>query len=237
MKSIIVQELKMAYHPVAISFTDEKPAEANQIREGKWGCVMALYTNVIKRGKPAVFDRKTYGCIGGGVGLCLGDTYAPNREFMLKLLADDEKYFKNRELTADFVDNFPFVDIPHEFVVFAPLEQIDSEVDQPALVSFPVNADQLGALTVLVNYRRPGNEHVAAPFCAGCQSVCVLPYNERKNQYPRGIIGNLDLSSRKILPKDILTFTVPFETFLEMEEDAPDCFFKTDTWEKIAARL
>jgi len=237
MHSLIAKELKLKYHSIAIYFSDYKPEKAHQFRENKWGCAMAHYNIAMKLGKAAAFDRKTYGCIGAGVGLCLGNTYEKNREFMENLLCDEEGYLKSHELVRDFMDNFPYVDIPRQYVVFKPLEMVDAKKETPALISFPVNADQLAALAVLINFRRPGNEHVAAPFCAGCQSVCVIPYNELNRQYPRGIIGNLDLSSRKVLPPDILTFTVPYKTFLEMEEDAPQCFFQKKTWLQIAERL
>ncbi len=234
---LIARELRLQYSPVAILFTDTKPDDARQIREGNWGCVMALYLATMKNGQTAAFDRKTYGCFGGGVGLCLGDTYKPNREFMENLLAEDERYFKNRELVREFMDSFNYVDIPYEFVVFKPLEKIEPATEKPALVSFPVNADQLSALAILINYRRTGNEHVGAPYVAGCQSVCVVPHNESKKENPRGIIGNLDISSRKILPADILTFTVPFETYLEMQEDLPESFIREETWARVSKRM
>jgi hypothetical protein len=237
MDSLITKELRLTYNPVAILFSDDKPAGARQIREGQWGCVMALYYTVMKLGVAAAFDRKTYGCIGGGVGLCLGNTYKPNSEFMENLLADEEGYLKSRELVREFIDSFRYVDIPAEYVIFEPLQNIDPEREEPVLVSFPVNADQLSALAVLINYRRTGNENVAAPFGAGCQSVCVIPYNESRKESPRAIIGNMDLSSRKVLPPEILTFTVPFRTFLEMEEDVPGSFLEKKTWARIVKRI
>ncbi len=237
MQSLIVKELKLRYNPMAIFFSDDRPDEAHQFREDKWGCAMALYNIVMKLGKPAAFDRKTYGCIGAGVGLCLGNTYFNNREFMENLLCDREKYLKSHELVDDFLDNLDYGDIPHQYVIFKPLKDIDPDKEEPAIVSFPVNADQLSALAVLANYRRKGIEHVAAPFCSGCQSVCLFPYIESKKEVPRAIIGNLDISSRKVLPSDILTFSVPFGMFLEMEEDLPGSFVRTEQWERIAKRI
>jgi hypothetical protein len=156
---------------------------------------------------------------------------------MENLLTDEEGYFKTRELARDFMDNLDYVDIPHKYVIFKPLEQIDPNKEKPALVSFPVNPDQLSALAVLLRFRRRGNYHVVVPFAAGCQSVCVFPYNEIKKEYPRAIIGNLDLSSRKILPPEILTFTIPLKTFHEMEEDIPESFLRRNVWERIVKRI
>ena len=45
-----------------------------QFSEGRWGCVMWLLVHAA-RGKPAVADRKTFGCFGGGVGLGFGNQY------------------------------------------------------------------------------------------------------------------------------------------------------------------
>jgi hypothetical protein len=135
------------------------------------------------------------------------------------------------------MDDFPYVDIPKEYVVFKPLEQIDETSESPDLISIPANADQLSALAALINFRRHGNNHVHAPFCAGCQSICVIPYNESKLEHPRAVIGNLDLAARKVMPPDILTFTVPFKTFCEMEEDVPVSLMRRNTWTKIASRI
>lgn len=230
MRSQLVDELKLEYNPVAIFFTNDKPEDARQIREGQWACVMALYLAVMKNGKTAVFDHKTYGCIGAGMGLCLDDSYTPNRKMMEGVLKDNEGYFKTTELVQEFLDNFPRIRLPERFVVFRPLDQIDPETERPVLVSFPCDPDQLSALTALLNYRRPGNDHLSAPFAAGCQSVCAFPFNESTREYPKAVLGNLDLSSRKILPRDILTFTVPFRTFLEMEEDVPGSLMRKETW-------
>jgi len=45
-----------------------------QFQEGKWGCAMWLVASAA-RGKPAVCDRKTFGCFGAGVGLGFGNQY------------------------------------------------------------------------------------------------------------------------------------------------------------------
>ncbi|KQC09590.1 MAG: hypothetical protein APR62_13915 [Smithella sp. SDB] len=74
MESVIAKAIKLKCQPVALLWSAEKPANAMQFAEGKWGCVMWLVVHAAK-GKPAVADKKTFGCFGGGVGLGFGNQY------------------------------------------------------------------------------------------------------------------------------------------------------------------
>ncbi len=74
MHSTIAEATGMKFEPVAILFDDERPEKARQFKEGKWGCVMFMLGAAAK-GATAVFDRETFGCHGGGVGLGFGNQY------------------------------------------------------------------------------------------------------------------------------------------------------------------
>ncbi|MCX5849595.1 MAG: DUF169 domain-containing protein [Deltaproteobacteria bacterium] len=74
MGSLIAKAIHLKYQPVALMWSNEKPADAMQFAEGKWGCVMWLAVHAAK-GKVAVADKKTFGCFGGGVGLGFGNQY------------------------------------------------------------------------------------------------------------------------------------------------------------------
>lgn len=75
MESPLAAALKLKHPPVAILWSDEKPAGAQQFQPGKWGCVMAAFGATVERGRVMAFDRQTYGCWGGGVGLGFGNAY------------------------------------------------------------------------------------------------------------------------------------------------------------------
>lgn len=74
MESKLKTALHLSSEPVALIFSDEKPEGATQFTEGVSSCVMFLFASAT-RGKTVVFDRESFGCPGGGVGLGFGNTY------------------------------------------------------------------------------------------------------------------------------------------------------------------
>ncbi|SMP48766.1 Uncharacterised ArCR, COG2043 [Desulfonatronum zhilinae] len=74
MKSRIAQSIDLKLNPVAIILADEEPKQSLRFKPGKFGCVMFLFANAAK-GKTVAFEKETYGCWGGGVGLGFGNAY------------------------------------------------------------------------------------------------------------------------------------------------------------------
>jgi hypothetical protein len=74
MDSKLGRALVLAHQPVAVLLADDAPAGAARFVPGKWGCVMTMFA-AAARGRAAAFDRATYGCWGGGVGLGFGNPY------------------------------------------------------------------------------------------------------------------------------------------------------------------
>lgn len=74
MESKLKAALHLESEPVAVLFSDEKSDGATQFVEGMSSCVMFLFASAT-RGKTVVFDRESFGCPGGGVGLGFGNTY------------------------------------------------------------------------------------------------------------------------------------------------------------------
>lgn len=267
MKSTIATALKLAYHPVALIWADEKPEDALQFKEKTWGCVMWLFARAAK-GKTAVFDRKTYGCVGGGVGLGFGNTYhvfpgsmecfyyflskgnehfefgkklAPTiknfaGEDFVKTFLRGERFMKSPEQVKKFLELLPIVDIPSKHVVFKPLGAVEAQ-EKPEVISFVVNAHQLAALTTLSYYEADSVEKVIIPKGAGCHQIGIFPYREARSEHPRAVVGLTDLfarnSIRQQLGDDIMTFSVPFALFQEMETNVEGSFLQEETWEAL----
>lgn len=241
MESRLAKELSLRYEPVAVLLSNDKVEGALQSKAGQWSCTIPLMIAAAK-GKTAVFERQTTGCKGGKVGLGFGhySNYPGGIEYFLSVgksgLFEGEGYKKNPELGAEFVECLPITDLPYQYVIFKPLAQIDQHQDIPELVVFYVTTDQLSALTVLANYFRPGKENVMIPFSSGCQSLFLIPYAEAKKENPRAVVGLTDITVRPMVEPDMLSFTVPYQMFLEMEANIAKSFLEKEVWHKVAAR-
>jgi len=269
MESAIAKAIRMPLQPVAVLLSDEKPAGAMQFAEERWGCVMWLLASAAK-GKAAVADRATFGCIGGGVGLGFGNQYeswpggidcfyhflstgnegwehgrevaaslgAGWRRESVKHFVHGERYLKTPELTKEFVDALPITEVPTRYVVFKPLADVAAG-EIPETVIFLVDPDRLAALVVLANYTGGGNENVAIPYAAGCQTIGIIPYREARSERPRAVVGLTDLSARGYIAKQVgrnlMTFAVPFRMFQSMETNVPGSFLERDTWRSLLA--
>jgi uncharacterized protein (DUF169 family) len=239
MKSRIAKELKLKYSPVAVLFTDEKPVGAAQFEEGRWGCVAAMHSAATK-GRTVVFDRKTYGCPGGGTGLGFGNTQTPDIAGFLSTgtaTREGEAYWKTPELAQAYVDALPMTDIPYTYVVFKPLSEVDPAVEAPVLINFYANPDQLSALFVLANYGRATPDNVTVRMGAGCQTICLIPLHEAQHDPPRAVIGMFDISARPHVDPDILSFSIPFRMFQEMEANVSGSFLEKSAWQKVRDRI
>lgn len=247
MSDRITDALGLQHTPLAILLTDSKPENAAQFKEGSWGCVASML-QAANKGKTVVFDRKTSGCPGGGTGLGFGNCYTGfpidrllstggkadlgnDRVFDM---GEGERFFESPEVTARWVDALPYRDVPTEYIVCKPLDQV-AEGEDVSLVMMFVNPDQLSALVTLAGFRRGAIESTVSPWGAACQSV-MFAYAEAERDTPRGVIGFFDISQRRKISPDLLSYTVPHAMYREMEASVDDSFLRTHIWEKLRGR-
>jgi uncharacterized protein (DUF169 family) len=246
MQCQLARAIVLASSPIAVILTDEKPEGAAQFKEGSRGCVGASIVSVAA-GKTAVFDRQTYGCPGGGVGLGFGNCYAQAGFAIENLLssglpqapedspmAKGERFFRDPGTVREWLTHVPMTDVPSEYVVMKPLGEV-TEAERPELVAFLVNADQLSALIVMTGFTRGDAESPIAPFGGACQSI-LYGYAEAKRDLPRGVIGFFDISQRRRVSRELLSYTVPWPLFLEMEAAVPESFLELEPWRKLRER-
>lgn len=251
MNSKLVEKLKFKMEPVAVFFTDEKPEGATQAKEGSRVCVASMLVAASK-GKVVVFDEKTYGCAGGGVGLCFGDTYAKMNQPIECLLSTGdealretgktsprsygkgERFFETPELADKWRRSLPFTETPEKYVVFKPLGKAGEE--KPDLICIFANPDQLSALVTMSGFYRGDIVNALAPFGAACHSI-LYAYQEIKKEKPKGVLGFFDISQRKSISKELLSYTVPYGLYMELERQIDESCLGTEVWEEIESRF
>lgn len=174
-------------------------------------------------------------------GRALGEKLAARSAEFSHHYLHGEGYKRSPDLVQEWHDALPIQNEGPSYVVFRPLADVKpEEEDAPDVVAFVVDPDQLSSLVVLANYGTPRSDGVIIPFGSGCQLVCLLPFAEAAREHPRAVVGLTDLSARKAVRRqlgpEMLTFAMPWKLFLEMEQNAPDCFFNRPTFAALLGK-
>lgn len=238
MNSKIRTAIRLNTQPVAVLKTDRLPEGAISFPEGASGhCLIGLLAAASK-GRTAVFRAETAGCNGGRVGLGFVKMMPEPISHFLSTgseTMEGEFYKQSPELARCYADSLPQTQ-PKTYLVFKPLDQI-SEDEEPTNIIFLVNADQVSALTTLANYDCPTGDNVQLRFGAGCAQAVLFPMCD--SEAGRGVctLGLTDPSSRLRLDKNLLSFSIPYARFLEMEANVEDSFLTKHTWSQIKQRI
>ena len=238
MNSKLVSALKMTTQPVAVIKTDAVPSGALQYREGTVGGCMIAFLEAASKGRIAAFQETTAGCGGARTGL----GFAPaNRTHLSSFLSSGtesmpgEYYKKTPDLAADYVDHLP-VSHPEPVLVLKPFHLL-TEKDEPVSAVFLVNADQLSGLVTLANYDRPTVDSVRIRFGSGCTQCILYTMCDSEEENDVCTIGLTDPSSRLHLSADLISFSIPWRRFLEMERNVENSFLAKETWMKLRERI
>ena len=149
-------------------------------------------------------------------------------------MGEGERFFASPEVAARWAEALPYRDVPTELIVYKPLEQV-AEGEDVSLVLMLVNPDQLSALVTLASFRRGAIDATVSSWGAACQSM-LFAHAEAERENPRGVIGFFDISQRKRIARELLSYTMPYRLYLEMESSVDESFLGTAAWQKLRDR-
>ncbi len=235
---VFKEKLAMDYSPVGIYYADKKPDGSTGFKKPGNGCIMPLIFSAAK-GRTVSFDENSCGwnCsafylgyrewIFEGIEYYLSDGPLPGREC--------ERFIKTPEQAKSFIKSQKFKEKSTGAALFKPLEEY-SDSEEPELVLFFVNPDQVSALIMLLYFDCPEEDRVIAGFSSACGSVVTQPVQYARNGREKAVLGTFDISARARLPKNLLSLTFPYNMLIEMYKNINSSFLTTAKWEKIAGR-
>jgi hypothetical protein len=236
---VFKDKLAMKYAPIGFYYTDKKPDDTIGFKKNGGGCIMPLIFASAK-GRIVAFDENSMGwnCsafylgyrdwIFNGIENFLSNVDIPGREC--------ERFVKTPEQAKKYVESFRFKVKSKGAAIFKPLEKFDKN-EIPEVVIFFANPDQISALVFLLYYNAPEEfDRVISRFASGCGSVATIPLQLARRNEKKAVLGLNDLSARTRLPKELMTFALPYNLLLEMYNNIEESFLITGTWEKISNR-
>jgi len=141
------------------------------------------------------------------------------------------------ELAKQWIQSgLPRYDIPHEYVLFKPLNRVSDE-DQIKAVIFPVNPIELAGLITLAGSVMRESDCVRYGQGPDCTSITAYAYAEADSANPRAVLGMMGVDGREVMRKrfhdDVVTLTLPEPLFRRMENEADDCIFQIPGWRSL----
>jgi len=236
---VLTETIGLKQAPLAVYYADERPDDAlvpKGMGREEHSCHIA-WLKAVHEGRVMALDAENYGCGGAGFYLGFVDLRMEGFEYFLSTgipgKLRGERYKKTPELAAGL--DRTRIPAPAEYCIYQRLADVPDTVTPEAII-FAEAADQLSGLFTLANYGRPGRDNVVCPFASGCGALVHEVRRHVLAGEPRAILGQFDVSSRRCLGPDQLTFAAPWEMVAQMAEEAPESFLALEEWQKVRAR-
>ena len=226
--------------PIIFYYTNDSIKDAVRVENNKnWSCIIAELSRV-RNGESLIYDKKSVLCGGAKRYLGFSNEMRPNFKYFLSCgiegTLEGERYKKTPEIVDDTQKQLHTINAEDKYLVFKRWDKL-TENDNPEVVIFFSNPDVLSGLFTLANFDTIDPISVITPFSSGCGSIIHYPYNEKDKVTPKAVIGMFDISARPFISGSLLTFSLPFNRFLQLINNMDESFLITQSWEKVKNRI
>ncbi len=98
-------------------------------------------------------------------------------------------------------------------------------------------AESLSGLHQLATFVIDDPEVVVSPWSAACGSLVVWPLHYLSKGLNKAVVGGWDPSARKFFKTDELSFSVPYNMFIEMINRFDKSFLGTNNWKNVQKKI
>jgi len=205
-----------------------------------WSCLVCELAK-IRNGDSLCYTEEAFKCGGSQRYLGYAENIRENFEYFLSCgipgEMEGERYKQSPEIVLETQKILKILPSKGKNVIFKRWDKLE-ETDNPDVVIFFAKPDVLSGLFTLANFDSVQPDGgVFVPFGPGCGSIIHYPYLEKDKETPRAVIGMFDPSARPCVPKETLSFAVPYNRFVQMIGFMEESFLITGTWDKVSLRI
>lgn len=123
-----------------------------------------------------------------------------------------------------------------KYCVLKPLDQFD-DMESPLSVVFFARPEVLTGLHSLACYSAGNHNAVVSPFGAACTNIIAWPLAYEKRGVECAVLGGFDVSARKYLKTDELTFSIPLFFYRKMLDAMESSALTRDQWKVVCKKV
>ena len=222
--------------------------EHEQTGQINWGnafgsnfsCIFGKLLLARKKQTAAWLSHEECGCMGGGY---YSGMYAPYLETNVLYVStgipgtpfEGEHYLPSPESMCAFMDDCTPPPAPKKYCVLKPLNQFTGE-ERPLIVVFFARPEVLTGLFNLTSYATGSHNAVVSPFGAACTNIIGWPLVYQQRGIECAVLGGFDLSARKFMQTDEMTFAAPLPLYEKMLHSMERSALPRHTWQQEVRR-
>ncbi len=246
--------------PFGVYYADIKPdgygpkpgeifsRDREEAGEIDWQNAFANFTCLIgsiwlarKKKKAAWISHEECGCMGGGYYCGIYGPYLDMNVLYVSTgipgtAVEGEHYLPSPESMRAFMEDCTPQLGRGKYCVLKPLDQF-TDAESPLSVTFFARPEVLTGLYSLTIYAAGNHNAVVSPFGAGCTSIVGWPLVYEQRGAECAVLGGFDISARKFLKTDELTFSIPLALYRKMLDAMESSALTRHAWEGVRKKV